>query len=457
MAVRLRAIAIPASNGMERVLARGRPDTGVIDDARALLATGPLCDHCLGRPFAQRSFGLTNAERGQALRTAVAMADDEPYDASDAATCWVCNGRCTEFDTWVARTRERLGDVAFETYQVGTRTPPLIEENDRLLREDAGLDPDAGEPFKSEYNREVGRRLGQATGAEVDFERPDVLALLDLADDTVEVQVNPAFVYGRYRKLERDIPQTEWPCRECGGSGTTVAGDSTVDCEHCDGTGYLYPTSVEQLVAPPIVEAMVGTEGVFHGAGREDVDARMLETGRPFVVEVKQPRTRRPDMSALAAAIDEHAGEQVAVDGLRLATHEMVERVKEHAASKTYRAQVTFDAPVDEAALADAVATLDGATIQQDTPQRVDHRRASKTRTRTVYDISATLEAPTEATVEIHGEGGLYVKELVSGDEGRTEPSLAGLLDVDATVTALDVLAVEGEDEPFEQPAYFLE
>ncbi len=41
------------------------------------------------------------------------------------------------------------------------------------------------------------------------------------------------------------------------------------------------------------------------------------------------------------------------------------------------------------------------------------------------------------------------MKELVSSDEGRTEPSLAGLLDTDAVVTALDVIDVQGEDEPF--------
>ena len=46
---------------------------------------------------------------------------------------------------------------------------------------------------------------------------------------------------------------------------------------------------------------------------------------------------------------------------------------------------------------------------------------------------------------------------LISGDEGRTDPSLAGLLEVDATVTALDVLTVEGEEEAFEDEAYFLE
>jgi tRNA pseudouridine synthase 10 len=116
---------------------------------------------------------------------------------------------------------------------------------------------------------------------------------------------------------------------------------------------------------------------------------------------------------------------------------------------------VRFEAPVEAAAFERALAALDGATIHQDTPQRVDHRRASKTRTREVYAATGTLDGPQSATVEIHGEGGLYVKELVSGDEGRTEPSLAGELGVGATVTALDVLAVTGEDEPFADPDYF--
>ena len=103
----------------------------------------------------------------------------------------------------------------------------------------------------------------------------------------------------------------------------------------------------------------------------------------------------------------------------------------------------------------EALAELDGATIEQYTPNRVDHRRASLTRTRDVYDASGELHDARHATVDIHGAGGLYIKELVSGDEGRTNPSLAGILGIDAVVTALDVVAVEGEDEPFEDEEFF--
>ncbi|WP_265110226.1 tRNA pseudouridine(54/55) synthase Pus10 [Halosolutus halophilus] len=439
------------------------------DDARALLATGPVCDSCLGRPFADRSFGLTNAERGRALRTTAAMEDDEDFEPVDPEECWVCEGYCGTFDAIAETIVDALEGIEFDTYQVGTQVPPLVEENERLLREDADLDPEAGESIKRETNREVGRRVGATTGAEVGFERPDVLAVVDLegfdpfdvlaggdvTSHAIDLQVNPAFVYGRYRKLERDVPQTEWPCRECGGSGVQLGDAGEEPCDYCGGSGYMYETSVEQTVRPHVVDAMDGEEGTFHGAGREDVDARMLGEGRPFVLEVKRPRKRDPDPAALEREINEAAEGSVEVEGLRLATYEMVERVKEHDASKHYRADVAFADPIDEDDFEDALETLDGATVEQDTPQRVDHRRASLTRERTVHAIEGELREPTRAEVRVHGEGGLYIKELVSSDDGRTEPSLAGLLDTGAEVTALDVTGVEGEDEPFELEAYF--
>ncbi|MFC7201383.1 tRNA pseudouridine(54/55) synthase Pus10 [Halospeciosus flavus] len=423
----------------------------ILEDARAVIDEGPVCDACLGRCFADRSFGLTNAERGKGLRTAAALDDDEPYESVDPETCWVCEGRCAEFDEWAERAADAVEDVEFDTYQVGTRAPPLVEENEELLRESAGLDADAGERFKSEFNREVGKRFGELTGTEVDFERPDVLALLDLGEDEVDVQVNAAFVYGRYRKLERDIPQTEWPCRECNGTGRK----NHEPCDHCDGTGYMYMESVEELVAPYIRDAMDGESAKFHGAGREDVDARMLGTGRPFVVEVKEPRVRHIDVEAVEEEINEANEDRVEVEGLRLATYDMVERVKELDASKEYRAEVEFDEPVTEMAFHEALDDLRGTTVEQRTPERVSHRRAAKTRTREVYDVSGELHDELHATVDVHGEGGLYIKELVSSDEGRTEPSLAGLLGVDAVVTALDVITVEGEEESFEDEDYF--
>ena len=47
------------------------------------------------------------------------------------------------------------------------------------------------------------------------------------------------------------------------------------------------------------------------------------------------------------------------------------------------------------------------------------------------------------AYIIVNCEGGLYVKELISGDEGRTNPSLSGLLGIPALVEDLDVINVD--------------
>ena len=46
------------------------------------------------------------------------------------------------------------------------------------------------------------------------------------------------------------------------------------------------------------------------------------------------------------------------------------------------------------------------------------------------------------ATIRVHCGGGLYVKELISGDAGRTKPSLSELLGVGVQVVELDVIEI---------------
>jgi len=169
----------------------------------------------------------------------------------------------------------------------------------------------------------------------------------------------------------------------------------------------------------------------------------MLGRGRPFVVEVKAPRRRTVDLEEIAARINEEAGGKVEVLDLRPATADLVKKVKDLHADKRYRARVTLERPVSEEALREALAGLVGE-IKQRTPIRVRHRRADLVRRRRVHEATGKLLSPTEAEVEFLCEGGLYVKELVSGDEGGTHPSLAELLGVPARVTELDVLAVLG-------------
>jgi tRNA pseudouridine synthase 10 len=55
--------------------------------------------------------------------------------------------------------------------------------------------------------------------------------------------------------------------------------------------------------------------------------------------------------------------------------------------------------------------------------------------------------SPKKAQMKIRCQGGLYVKELVTGDEGRTIPSVSAILENKAKPLKLDVLKVAMEDQ----------
>jgi tRNA pseudouridine synthase 10 len=429
----------------------------MLETATRIIALGPICDNCLGRQFAMLSTGLTNAERGRSIKTVLAMqasaVDDKALleglapgfrparlklgrkNEEDAA-CTVCLGemRAEKLESWAEKAAAAMQGREYATLLVGTRMSGLLAENEELLLADGGSKH--AEPFKSELNREVGKRLSAKTGKQVDLKSPDVIVHLNLESGEVDLQIASLFIRGRYRKLLRGIPQTRWPCRECHGRG----------CEHCHGTGRMYQESVDELIKPAVVEAAQAEDTVFHGAGREDIDARMLGSGRPFIVEAVRPKVRSIDLEKLQEEICRQASGKVEVLELKPAEASMVERLKEATFLKTYQALVRFGAEVPEEKLKSVLNELIGL-VDQRTPNRVSHRRADKHRARTVHSIDLIEISGNRARIKIKGDSGLYIKELISGDGGRTCPNLADALRVDAVVEELDVIDVGGESD----------
>jgi tRNA pseudouridine synthase 10 len=206
----------------------------------------------------------------------------------------------------------------------------------------------------------------------------------------------------------------------------------------------MYPESVEELISGSILAEFKGEYMVLHGCGREDIDARMLGSGRTFVVEIKEPKRRNVDLRMLEDKVKEENAGKLEVTGLQYVKREMVAQIKNAKADKTYRVGVGIKPNVPEKDLENALDKLTGAVIEQRTPTRVLHRRADMVRRRKVH--SAKLISFDEAVffMEIRCDGGLYIKELVSGDGGRTKPNLSELLgtEVEAEVKELDVMDV---------------
>jgi tRNA pseudouridine synthase 10 len=209
----------------------------------------------------------------------------------------------------------------------------------------------------------------------------------------------------------------------------------------------MYPESVEELSSKPLLDATEGEKTSFHASGREDIDARMLGTGRPFVIEVSKPKKRFVDLAKIEAAVNTGAIGKVEVSRLRFTTKDVVRRLKKgECAQKEYRLLAEFENELSDESLRMLEEKLSNASIKQQTPLRVLHRRADLIRERYIYKVKVKKVSLKRALMEIRCQGGLYVKELVSGDEGRTIPNVSDLLGNRAKTLKLDVLNVIMDD-----------
>lgn len=207
----------------------------------------------------------------------------------------------------------------------------------------------------------------------------------------------------------------------------------------------MYADSVEELIASPLLEITGGSDGTLHASGREDVDVRTLGSGRPFVIEVKRPRLRVLNLEELRKSINEKAEGKIGVGALKLCSKETVRKIKsEEKAVKVYRAIVEFADKLNDENLA-KIEGMANTIINQITPIRVEHRRAMKNRKKYLYRIELKILKPNLIEMLMRCQGGLYVKELINGDEGRTKPSVSEVAGVSAKCVELDVMEVELE------------
>jgi tRNA pseudouridine synthase 10 len=240
---------------------------------------------------------------------------------------------------------------------------------------------------------------------------------------------------GRYRKLVRDLPQTVFFCPECKGRG----------CARCEGFGKLTRDSVQELIARVAMPRFKARRNKFHGAGREDLDVRMLGEGRPFVFEVLKARRPGADLAELREEINRRWAGRIEVGELRLCGRKRVAEIKETRCAKEYRARVRPEAAAAGAGgLEQRLAALRGRgpiPVVQTTPGRVAHRRTLLDRERWIQLLSWEREGD-DWLLLLRSAHGTYIKEAVSGDEGRTRPSVSELLGARCSCVELDVMAI---------------
>ena len=399
-----------------------------IDTAKALAESG-LCDHCLGRMFGKLGTGMTNDLRGRMIRDAL---KEQGIDAPAEDFCPLCENVFDMLGRFAEAAAEKINEVDSDNFLIGSRIEPEITQREKEIKEKYALEN--SETIKAELNREIGKLALPMIHRPVEFKNPQVVALVDTRFADVTLDIPPVFVAGRYNKYSREIPQTIWPCRVCHGKG----------CDHCHGAGKMYPTSVQEIIGDIALEMADGQEHFFHGMGREDIDACMLGDGRPFVLEISQPKHRYIDLDELERRANQT--DMAAFNSLKFVQREAVERYKAAASDKVYHVHVKAEGKVNKEELVKVALSFKDVNIDQRTPRRVEHRRADLVRKRKIHWCQAEWASDDSFDLELETDSGTYVKEFVSGDEGRSVPSFSERLGIQCKVETLDVLAIKFEE-----------
>jgi len=435
----------------------------IVEKTQKMLEKYPLCSHCLGRQYALLGHGLDNERRGENLKLLLTMkghqlalmkqkagiallktmASNGSFDMAadilkkmhkrieEKRRCHLCCGQFDRIDKMSSDVAKRLKDYEYNTFLIGIELPTEVEEREDEFK--AEFEVTHGESMKNEFSREIGKKVSEITGKMAEHKKPDIVVFVNPFSEKITSQPNPLFISGRYRKLVRGIPQSKWICPHCRGKG----------CQKCNWTGKMRQESIEEIIAKPVLEKTLGESLSFHAAGREDVDALMLGHGRPFIAEVKKPKKRFIDLKQLAETINEEAAGKVNVSGLRFTNRSAVRQLKKTETSeKVYRIVVEFDKAISNENLKVLEKTLTGAVIHQQTPSRVLHRRSNRVREKYIYEAKTNKLSLNRVEVKIRCQGGLYIKELVTGDKGRTKPSIAEILSTKAEPLELDVINI---------------
>ena len=394
------------------------------------------CDHCLGRIAGVRIAGDPLDMVGERVRTQALERDPDLKVDDNVDCCPFCEDLFLDLDLISNRIARSIEGIECSKIQLG-----IHFAKDQITAEEAlrsSIAATGSRPLKATLSDAIQSAVAnKVPGISWVKERPEVMILFDTLTLGVNVDIRAMFLYGRYRKLERGIPQTRWPCRACRGREG--------GCDSCNGTGLQYPNSIQSLVCEPLVELAQAKSDAFHGMGREDIDVRCVGNGRPFVAELKSPNRRTLDLEKLMKQINKAAENKIEVVGLRYSNRAEVSRIKETKAEKSYTIRFTCEHGLDEDEVSTRIQSLSGQILEQQTPQRASHRRADKVRKRKVISIDNIQVDDGEVEFDVRCESGTYVKELVHSDEGRTNPSIAGVLEADCEVIWLDVKDIHAD------------
>jgi tRNA pseudouridine synthase 10 len=138
-------------------------------------------------------------------------------------------------------------------------------------------------------------------------------------------------------------------------------------------------------------------------------------------MEIRGAKARNAGLKKMEKEINKDKRVKVRLIGY--ANPSFVALVSDSHFDKGYKAYFSSESGITEKDL-ENIGKLEGKAISQRTPERVINRRADLVRKRKIRSLKTGKDGK-GFYADIGCEAGTYIKELISGDSGRTSPSFS--------------------------------
>jgi len=372
----------------------------IILQSKSILKECDLCDNCLGRFFINSTHLSSGKRLGNKIRNST--------NSRAVTKCYICKNLFSNAVLYVKMMQNASMRYEFSTFTVGAILKQSIIERDDKLRSKFHLHGVDG--IKTAVTRELGKKFARKTRTRIDHLLPDIIFTINFRTEQCDVKTKPIFLYGRYIKNKRGLPQKEESCQDCKGKG----------CIFCNNHGIVSFDSVEGKISQFLYEKFETNQVKFTWIGGEDKTSLVMGNGRPFFAKLISPKKRSVRLTK-KFNIDE-----ITINSLKKIDH--IPNGSIHFKSKIKMlVSAKNDISSNRLKKLKQLVTVPIEITDSDNKQ---HKK-------TIHKLNYKKNSLQSFTVEIEADGGIPIKRFVDGF--NIIPNISSLLGTQCSCEKFDI------------------
>ena len=237
-----------------------------------ILKNYDLCEYCTGR-FVSKLVGKPSSKL-------LGKKYLKKFGKSSDTKCYVCKNIFENLDSMLSNIFEKSCNLDFKTFNLGLILKNSFLERDDLIKSKFKIK--GIENLKFAISTEMSKKISRKTKSKRIMNDPELFIQANFKDESSTIRTKPIFVYGRYNKKIRRLPQKQISCKSCNGIG----------CHNCNFRGLENIESIEGKISNLLIKKFEGNQVKINWIGGEDQSSLVLGNGRPFFAKILNPKKR---------------------------------------------------------------------------------------------------------------------------------------------------------------------